>query len=396
MTSGRWADAGGPRGGPPCRAEPIGSLLRPRTLQEAARARAAGRLDEAAYQRALADAVRAVVARQEALGLPVVTDGELGRRAWSTGFLDAVAGLAYRPSLFPFTDAGGGQYGWDTCYATARLRRARPAAVVELRRVQPLTARVVKVTLPAPSMPHFFRFADFADRAVYPDEELFWEDLLAVYRAEVADLVTAGCRYLQLDEVPLAMLGDEGIRARVRALGGDPGALAERYLEALNRVAAACPPTVTVGVHFCRGNFRSRWMAVGGYDWIALRVFPRLAVDALCLEYDSPRAGTFAPLAEIPAGPRVLLGLVSTKTPALEGVDVLRRRLDEAARHLPLERLGLSPQCGFASVAGGNLLDEDAQWAKLGRVVEVARLVWGEEATAPAAAPPPGGRTERP
>src|SRR5262249_2752136 len=211
----------------------------------------------------------------------------------------------------------------------------------------------------------------------YPEIGAYWDDLVAVYRAELAELAALGCRYVQLDEVPLAMLCDPAIRDQVKAMGTDPAALVSAYIEVLRRVLADRPAGVTVGLHLCRGNFRSRWMAAGGYAPVAERLFRDVPVDAFFLEYDSPRAAAFSPLGLVPRGARGVLGLVSTKTPVLESADALRRRIDEAGRLVPLDRLALSPQCGFASVAGGNALSESDQSRKLALVVEVARTVWG-------------------
>ena len=247
----------------------------------------------------------------------------------------------------------------------------------ELRFLRTCTTRTPKVTLPAPSFLHFFGGRDFADPGVYPDRDAFFADVVALYRAEIAELVAGGARYLQLDEVPVAMLCDPDVRERVRADGEDPDALLDCYVAAANRALAARPPELTVAMHLCRGNLRGHWMAAGGYEAIAERLFGTLDVDAFVLEYDSERAGDFAPLRFVPASTRVVLGLVSTKTRALESADALCRRIDAAARVVPLDRLGISPQCGFASTAGGNPLTADDQRAKLARVVEVARRVWG-------------------
>ena len=233
------------------------------------------------------------------------------------------------------------------------------------------------MTLPSPSAFHFFRFHDPASGAVYADDSAYWDDLVGVYRAEIAALGEAGCRYLQLDEVPLAMLCDPSIREQVTGLGGDPVALVATYIDMLKRILAGRPATMRIAMHLCRGNFRSRWMASGGYQPVAERLFNEVPVETYFLEYDSERAGDFSPLRWIPAGRQVVLGLVSSKIARLESADELRTRIDAAARHVPMERLGLSPQCGFASVAGGNPLSEEQQAAKLRLVVDVAQSVWG-------------------
>jgi 5-methyltetrahydropteroyltriglutamate--homocysteine methyltransferase len=279
--------------------------------------------------------------------------------------------------MFEFHDAAGNSYPFDTCYAVAKIRRTRPIAVGEFEFVRHHTRRVAKVTMPAPSFMHFFRGKACADPAVYPDVAGFWADLLRVYHEELAELGGAGAQYLQIDEVPLAMLCDPAVRERAREIGEDPDALATMYIDGVNDALRARPPGMTVGMHLCRGNLRSRWMAAGSYEAVAERMFNETNVDAFFLEYDTPRAGDFAPLRFMPKDKTVVLGLVSTKTPVLEDADALRRRIDEAARHVPLERLALSPQCGFASTVGGNLLSIDDERRKLGLVVEVAKRVWG-------------------
>ena len=361
---------------PPFRAEHVGSLLRPAALKRSFQQYREGRLGAADYEAALTDAIRGAVRTQEHAGLQSITDGEFGRNSWFGFFFERMDGFRLEPSAFKFRDGEGGSYEWPTCYACARMQRHGPIAVDEHRRLASLTRRTPKMTLPSPSAFHFFRFNSPADPAVYPDADDYWNDLVEVYRAEIAALRDAGCRYLQLDEVPLAMLCDPLIREQVKALGGDPQALVAKYIEVLQRILAGRPPGMTVGMHLCRGNFRSRWMASGGYEPVAERVFNDTPVDAYFLEYDSERAGDFSPLRWLPAGKRVVLGLVSSKSAALEPADELRRRIDEAARHVPMERLALSPQCGFASVAGGNLLSEQEQAAKLRLVVEVAQSVW--------------------
>ena len=359
---------------PPFRAEHIGSLLRPDPLKAAARARAD---DPAAYAAALDRAVEEAVRMQEGVGLEVVTDGEFGRSSWFGFFFERLEGFRLEPSRFAFTDDSGDRYGWPTCFAQAPMRRPAPIAVDELVRVQRLTDRTIKANLPSPAALHFFRGDDCRDPAVYPDLDAWWDDLIAIYRAEIADLAAAGCTYLQIDEVPLAMLCDPAVRAAVASWGLDPVALVDTYVDVLNRAVAERPATMTVGVHLCRGNFRSRWMATGGYEPVAAQVFGNLAVDALFLEYDSERAGDFAPLRHVRDDLHVVAGLVSTKTAELEAPDALRRRLDAAARYVPQERLALSPQCGFASVAGGNLIGPDDQRRKLALVVDVAATHWG-------------------
>lgn len=363
---------------PPFRAEHVGSLLRPAELKRAFTRLRDGELDPARYEAALAAVIARAVALQEDVGLQPITDGEFGRSSWFGFFFERMDGFRLEPAAFGFHDGEGRTYEWPTCVASARIQRREGITTSEYLRLRGLTRRTPKVTMPAPSAFHFFRFHAPADPAVYPDVDAYWDDLVAVYRGELADLARLGAPYVQLDEVPLAMLCDPAIREQVRAAGADPEALVRRYVETLRRVLHDRPAGLTVGLHLCRGNFRGRWMASGGYEPVAERLFNDVPADAFFLEFDSPRAGDFSPLRLVPADRRVVLGLVSSKTPGLEAPDHLRRRLDEASRHVALERLSLSPQCGFASVAGGNALTDEQQGAKLRLVVETARAVWRE------------------
>jgi len=363
---------------PPFRAEHIGSLLRPRALKDAFKAHAAGDIGAMQYQDAVEAAIVDAIRMQEQAGLRSITDGEFRRAAWSSAFIEALEGLSQADSLFEFRDAEGGRHRWRTCCATGPIRRARGIATEEFDFVSAHTDQLPKVTMPTPSALHFYRGKACADPQVYPDLDQFWEDVVAVYRAEIAALAERGATYLQLDEVPLAMLCDPDVRAQARDQGEDPEALIETYINVLNRALEDRPAEMTVGIHLCRGNFRGRWMAAGGYEPVADALFNRLEVDAFFLEYDTPRAGDFAPLRFVPDDKTVVLGLISSKTAVLEPIDRLRRRIDEAAGHVPLDRLALSPQCGFASVAGGNAISDDDERAKLALVTDVARKVWGE------------------
>jgi 5-methyltetrahydropteroyltriglutamate--homocysteine methyltransferase len=363
---------------PPFRAEVIGSLLRPRALKDAGRALQEGRLAPAEYETQLDAHIAEAIRRQEDIGLKVVTDGELGRSSWFGFFFEGLDGFRLAPAHFKFKDAGGQAFEWQTCVAEKPIRRRAPIALAEFRRAsRHARSAIVKATLPAPSAFHFFRLAGAVDPAAYPDMISYFDDLAAVYRAEVAELAEAGCRYLQLDEVPVAMLCDADVRRQAAAQGGEPDRLLDTYLGLIRRILADCPSGMTTGLHICRGNFRSRWMAAGGYEPVAEKLFTELPVDAFFLEYDSERAGDFAPLRFLPKGRRAVLGLVSSKTPALEDQGALLRRIEEATKFCPAEQLALSTQCGFASVAGGNALTEDQQWAKLELVVDTARRVWG-------------------
>jgi 5-methyltetrahydropteroyltriglutamate--homocysteine methyltransferase len=364
---------------PPIRAEHVGSFLRPERLLAAARAARGGALPGDQLRAVQDECIREVVAFQEGLGLRSVTDGEFRRRGWSAGFIDAVEGLGLREGALGFRDAAGEKGPLPSPYARARIARTRPIAADELRFLAGVARTgVPKVTIPAPDVMHFFLGPRSVDEAVYPDIEQYYADLAAVYRAEIGDLARLGGRHIQLDDTALPCNCDDGVRAAVRGRGEDPDALTARYVDLINDVLAACPPGMARSIHMCRGNLKGAWMAEGGYEPIAERVFGGLAVDAFLLEFDTPRAGDFRPLRFVTTPRRVVLGLVSTKTPALESADALERRIDEAARYVPLERLGLSPQCGFSSAPGGGQpITADDQRRKLELVVSVARDVWG-------------------
>jgi len=363
---------------PPFRAEVIGSLLRPRALKNAGRAVQEGRLPAAEYEKLLEREIARVIARQEDIGLRVVTDGELARSSWFGFFFEGLDGFRLEPSHFKFKDAEGQAFEWPTCMAEARIRRRAPMLLNEFERANRHVRRaVVKATMPAPSAFHFFRLGGAVDPEAYPDVAGYFDDLVAVYRVELAELAHAGCRYVQLDEVPIAMLCDPDVCRQAAAQGGDPATLLDTYLGLLQCIAADRPAGMTLGMHLCRGNFRGRWMAAGGYEPVAEKLFNAAPVDVFFLEYDSERAGDFAPLRFVPKSKRVVLGLVSSKSAELEDQAGLLRRIEAAERVVPLDQLGLSTQCGFASVAGGNVLSEAEQWAKLELVVATAERVWG-------------------
>jgi 5-methyltetrahydropteroyltriglutamate--homocysteine methyltransferase len=359
--------------GPPFRAEHVGSLLRPRRLKNAFGAFSAHQITPGELEEMVDECIAEAIRLQEDCGMRSITDGEFRRGSWFLGFVDAVDGLTTRPATFSFS----GEHGaWECPYAEGTLKRSRGIATPDFEFVKENTARMPKVTMPTPSSMHFYRGAEAADRDAYPDLDALFEDLVAVYRQEIAALDKAGCEFVQLDEVPIAMLCDPKVQEGVRGRGEDPEALVDRYIAAINGALEDRPEGLTVGLHMCRGNYKGQWMAEGGYAPIAERLFQGAAVDAFFLEYDSERAGDFAPLAAMPEDKVVVLGLVSTKTPELEDPDGLKRRIDAASKFVPLERLALSPQCGFASSAGGNPVTEDDQRRKLTLVADVAADVW--------------------
>jgi 5-methyltetrahydropteroyltriglutamate--homocysteine methyltransferase len=366
-----------PTGRPPFRADHVGSLLRPAALREAFRRHAVGQIDDAEFGRIQDRCIRDVVALQQECGLEVVTDGEFRRGSYWGRFVERTDGFEVRKAIFTFRDDRGHEAEFTAPYAVGKISRVRPLALDELGFLRDATRVTAKITLPSPSTMHFYRCTDFADRAVYPDVERFFADLAAIFRQEVAGLVAAGCRYVQIDEVAIALLCDPAIRERVVGVGADPDRLVDLYVDAINQAVADCPADVVVGVHMCRGNFKGHYLGAGGYESVAERFFAGTRANHFLLEYDTPRAGDFQPLRFVPPGKGVVLGLVSSKTPVLESLDGLRRRAEEAARYIDLDRLAISPQCGFASSAAGNPLSEADERAKLRLVVEAARAIWG-------------------
>ncbi|MHA1537953.1 MAG: 5-methyltetrahydropteroyltriglutamate--homocysteine S-methyltransferase [Alphaproteobacteria bacterium] len=364
---------------PPFRVDHVGSFLRPQRLLAAAREAKAGEIDAAAYRAIQDDSIRDIVAFQEGLGLRAVTDGEFRRRSWSAGFIDAVEGFGLREGALGFRDESGDLGIASSPYAETRLRRTQPIVAEDYRFLKSVVANSIpKVTMPSPDVMHFFLGPRAVDESVYPDIEVFYDDLAQIYRDEIAMLGANGCTYLQLDNTALACNCDERGRAQVVARGEDPDALTRRYAKLTNAALEGRPEDMFVSMHLCRGNLKGAWMAEGGYEPIAEALFGEANVDTFFLEYDTPRAGDFQPLRFVPANKSVMLGLVSTKTPALESEDELKRRIDEAARFIPLERLGISPQCGFSSGGGrGQPITQDDTKAKIELLQRVARDVWG-------------------
>jgi 5-methyltetrahydropteroyltriglutamate--homocysteine methyltransferase len=361
---------------PPFRADHVGSLLRPQKLKDAFRDFYSGRLDANRFKNIQDECIVEAVAMQKDIGLKSITDGEFRRGSWFLGFVDAVEGLTTKDALFDFHDAEGGVAKFQTAYVDGKLKRTRGITTDEFAFIQKLNAGTPKVTMPTPSLVHFFRGDETVNKAAYPDIAGFWADLIKIYQEELKALAELGCTYVQLDEVPCAMLCDPNVRQIASSQGMDSEALLRRYIRAVNEILAARPNGMTIAMHLCRGNYKGRWMAEGGYEPVAERLFAETKVDAFFLEYDSDRAGGFEPLRFMPADKMVVLGLVSSKSPEPESPDMLRRRIDEATKFVALKRLGLSPQCGFASSVGGNPLTADDQRRKLRLVVETAASVW--------------------
>jgi 5-methyltetrahydropteroyltriglutamate--homocysteine methyltransferase len=363
------------------RVEHVGSFLRPPRLLDAVRAGKAGKLTEAQVKEIQDDCVREIVAFQEFVGLPTITDGEFRRRSWSAGFIDAVDGFGLRDGTLTFRNDSSVIGVASSPYAKAPLRRKQRIVVDDFKFLKSVVKRgVPKVTIAAPDVMHYFLGPKSFETSVYPDREAFLADLVRLYREEIAELAAAGCTYLQLDDTALPCNCDAHAREDVKARGEDPDELTRRYARLFNEAVAGKPANMTIGVHLCRGNLKGAWMAEGGYEPIAEALFNRMDASVYCLEYDTQRAGDFTPLRHVPKGKRVILGLVSTKTPLLESKDGLKRQIDAAAKHLPLEQLGIGPQCGFSSGGGGGQpITQDDTRRKLELIMEVARDVWGNK-----------------
>jgi 5-methyltetrahydropteroyltriglutamate--homocysteine methyltransferase len=355
----------------------VGSLLRPRELRQAFHDFRAGKIDADEFASIQDRAIKAAVELQERAGLESITDGEFRRGSYWSHFVDAVEGLTVKESLFQFRGEDGSTTDFTAPHVAGRLRRARGIGTGAFKFLRDSTRRTPKVTMPSPSTMHFWRGPAAIEGGTYDGVEDLLSELAAIYRAEIAELAALGARWIQFDEVPIAMVCDPDVRERVRARGEDPDGLVSLYIDAINQSVAGAPAEVAFAMHLCRGNYKGRWLSAGGYEPVAERLFNDARIDAFLLEYDTPRAGDFAPLRHLPKGKIAVLGLVSTKTPVLEDRGALKRRIDEASRMAALDQLAMCPQCGFASTVAGNPLNEDDEERKLRLVCEVAREVWG-------------------
>ena len=363
---------------PPFRADHVGSLLRPRELKRAREEFKGGKLSRSALTEVEDASIKKAVALQEGAGLQSVTDGEFRRAFWHVDFLTGFDGIVATQGQYALKFHGEGGAESETrsmMVVSGKVKRSRPVMLEHFRFLKSSTKRTAKLCIPAPTYLHMRGGRRVVNAQAYPDVEEFWSDITLAYRQEIAELAAAGLEYLQIDDVSFACLCDEGIRGQVKRDGEDPAKLPAKYASVITDLLKDRPKTMAVTMHTCRGNHASMWMAEGGYDAVAEAVF-QTAVDGFFLEYDSARAGGFAPLRFVPANKKVVLGLISTKTPVLESKDALKRRIDEAAKYVPLENLCLSPQCGFASSEVGNQLTEDDQKRKLELAVEVAADVW--------------------
>ena len=369
---------------PPFRADHVGSLLRPNRLLAARAARKRGEIDADQLRAVEDDAIREAIALQVDAGMTAITDGEYRRDSWHIDFLEQFGNVAVIPSKIKArfqSEQGPVEYQPLTLQVTGKLSRPHPIFVEHFKFVQSSVASnprlAPKITIPSPSNMHFRGGRAAIDQTAYPDMAGFYADLARVYSEEVRALADAGCRYLQIDEVYIAYLCDPALREQVAALGENPQTLPRTYVGMINGAVKDRPRDMVVCMHLCRGNNQSGWVADGGYEPVAEVLFNESDVTGFFLEYDSPRAGDFRPLRFVPKGKVVVLGLVTTKKGVLESRDELKRRIDEAAKYIPLEQLALSPQCGFSSTVAGNRLTFEEQAAKLRLVAEVAREVWG-------------------
>jgi 5-methyltetrahydropteroyltriglutamate--homocysteine methyltransferase len=363
---------------PPFRADHVGSLLRPDSVHQARAEAAEGEITAAQLREVEDREIARAVQKLESLGMRSITDGEF-RRAWfHLDFLQQLDGVAVTGNIAASSDSA------DTVHMTppklsvvGPLRHARDIQVADFEYLASVVTETPKVSIPSPTMVHFRGGRAAIDIDTYPDLEVFFDDLAACYRTEIAALYAAGARYIQLDDTNLAYLCDPVMRQGAVERGDDPDELPRSYAELINKAIADAPDDLTVAIHLCRGNYRSTWFAQGGYEPVAEVLFNELNVDAYFLEYDDERSGDFAPLRHVPADKTVVLGLITSKRPELEPADDIAARIEQAAEYVALDQLCLSPQCGFASTVEGNEMTEDEQWAKLAHVVAIADRVWG-------------------
>lgn len=368
---------------PPLRADHVGSLLRPRTLLAARDKRERGEIDDGQLRAIEDQCIRDVVKMQEDIGLQAVTDGEYRRKLWNVDFVRKFEGVVVKEGLA--SEAGKAFQGGDANVqrsptrfeVTGKLKRVREHEVENFKFTKSVTQVTAKLSIPSPSVLHFRGGRGGVSQEAYPDMADFFTDVARVYREEIQALAAVGCTYLQIDDTNLAYLCDPKMREEARKIGEDPDQLPSLYANLINECIKDRPAEMIVYTHLCRGNFASAWVAEGGYDPVADVLFNELRVDGYFLEFDSPRAGNFAPLRYLPRGKRIMLGLLTTKSGRLENPEELKRRIDEAAKVAPLDQLGIAPQCGFSSTVLGNKLTIEDQIAKLRLVVKVAREVWG-------------------
>jgi 5-methyltetrahydropteroyltriglutamate--homocysteine methyltransferase len=363
----------------PYRVDHVGSLLRPRRLLDARAS--AGTRNAAAQKEIEDDCIKEVVALQRDVGLRAVTDGEFRRRSWRSSFDGTVVGLNHRPAQAVVNSSGQvdmGSFVMDASpFTDERIERVSGIVTNEYEFLASVTDGPKKIALPAPSFLHFFRGPDAINRTAYPDLATYFLDVARLYIEEIKALEALGARYIQLDEVAIAMTSDVGVSTRMQKAGINPFDVIDLYMALLNTVIASKGPKTTVAVHFCRGNSHAQSGGSGSFESIAERVFGQIKADGLFIEFDGPEEQDFAPLRFVASSKKVVLGLISTKTPLLEDADLIKRRIDQASKYVPIGRLCLSPQCGFSSRDTGTSLTIADQIAKLKLAVSVADQVWG-------------------
>jgi methionine synthase II (cobalamin-independent) len=376
------ATLAGRRMKPPFRADHVGSLLRPPQLLAARDDFAAGRLDADRMREVEDDAIREIVRKQEEVGLQSATDGEFRRASWHMDFIYQLDGITKEPGEIKVkfhNERGDIEFTPAALHVDGKLGVSTTIFGDAFRFLQgEVTTNVPKLTIPSPSMVHYRGGKAAVDPRVYPDLDSFWADLVAAYREQVRRLGELGCTYLQFDDTSLAYMNDPHQREYIASIGGDAERQHLDYIRHINEALAGRPAGMSVTTHACRGNFRSAWAAEGSWDFVAEALLNELQVDGFFMEWDDERSGGFEPLRFLPKGDKqVVLGLVTTKRGELESKDELKRRIEEASKHAPIDQLCLSPQCGFSSTVEGNELTHDDQWAKLRLIVEVAEEVWG-------------------
>jgi len=361
------------------RADTVGSLLRPAAVHAARAKFAAGEIGPAALREIEDAAIRDVVALQENIGLPIVTDGEFRRENWYADFIGKLSGVVIATgSGQAFAEHDGTpKHIPKRVQTTGKVSAPNPIVLEDYQFLASATSRAAKVTIPSPTRLHFHGGRHAVSQTAYPDIEEFFADVAAVYRAEIAALEKAGCRYIQIDDPLLSYFLSPALRQEIIDDGEDPDARLHRYVRLVNDCIRGRGPDTTIGIHICRGNARSSWIAQGAYDGIAEACFAGLEVDRFLLEFDDARSGSFEPLRFMPRNKQVVLGLITTKRPDLENKSEVLRRIDEAARFVDADQMAISPQCGFASVVEGNLITPEDQRAKLGLIVEIADELWG-------------------
>jgi 5-methyltetrahydropteroyltriglutamate--homocysteine methyltransferase len=370
-----------PRSKPPFRADHVGSLLRPQRLLKAREEFGADRISADELKQIEDESIRDVVSMQEDVGLQSATDGEFRRASWHMDFIYELEGISKAEDdlVVHFHNPDGDiDYTPAALKVTGKIDLHKPTFGDDFAFLkETVTTATPKLTIPSPSMVHYRGGAAAIDPEVYPDRDQFWTDLTAAYAKQVKMVNELGCTYLQFDDTSLAYLNDPNQRKMMSERGEDAEHLHEAYIRHINEALADKPEDITITTHMCRGNFRSSWVAEGGYDFVAEALFGELGVDGFFLEYDDARSGGFEPLRFVPPGKLVVLGLVTTKRGELEEKDDLKRRIEEASQYVDVDQLCLSGQCGFSSTAEGNNVTFDQQVAKLERIVEVANEVWG-------------------